>query len=181
MNSFIPALIEETHSELYSGLISVSQAPFCEISTIEPSRDFNPPMGLFYKSKLKSTTEDVQAVRKYVPEVGDIFAFTTIRPRSVDDLNMPENYYHIAYVERKKDEYTDEISILSSNDMELDAKTDFSSNKAQKLYAVFLMNMTTNVRIWKALHHELEAANMNLVWEVVQADAKVRITKSIYS
>jgi len=43
MNSFFPALIEETHSDLYSKLLSVPQASlFCEIRTMEISKDYNP-------------------------------------------------------------------------------------------------------------------------------------------
>ncbi|XP_061348075.1 helicase sen1-like [Gastrolobium bilobum] len=171
MKSFIPSLIEETHSDLFSSLIGVSQAPYCEILTIERSRDFRPPKDLLYQITLKSTTDAVKEVGKYEPEVGDLIAFTNIRPRSIHDLNRPKRYYHIAYVHSSKDVITDEIPVLSSKYMEMDMKSHLSNNKAQKLYAVYLLNMTTNVRIWKALKSQFEGANMNIIKTVLQADS----------
>ncbi|XP_027368476.1 uncharacterized protein LOC113874453 [Abrus precatorius] len=170
MNSFIPALIEETHCDLASSLISVSQAPCCEIRTIDWSKDFKPPNNLFYQITLKSTIDDLKNVGKYEPEVGDIFAFTNVRPRSIEDLNKPLRCYHIAFVRGPKDLYTDEIPILSSMSMENDMKSDLRSNKAQKLYAVYLLNMITNLRICKALNSQLEGASMNIVKKVLKVE-----------
>jgi hypothetical protein len=180
MNSFFPALIEETHSDLYSSLMSVPQASFCEIRTMETSKDFNPPYDLFYKITLKSITDEVYGVGKYEPEVGDLIAFTNIRPRSVYDLSRIKRYCHIAYIHGSKDEFTDEIPILLSKYMEMH-KFDLSKNKAQKLYAVCLINMTTNIRIWKALNSEMEGSNMNIIHKVLQTYSRVRITISYSS
>jgi hypothetical protein len=40
---------------------------------------------------------------------------------------------------------------LASKCMKMDIGYDLWNNKKMKLYAVYLMNMTTNVRIWNAL------------------------------
>lgn len=170
MNSFIPALIEETHSDLSSSLINLSQAPFCEILTIEPSPNFDPPNALFCQITVKSSATD--DVGKYEPEVGDIFAFTDVRPRSIHDLTSLKRHYHIAYVRRPKDGFTEEIPILLSKYMEMNGESDLS-NKKQKLYAVYLMNMTTNIRIWRALNSQLEGADMNNIKKVLQVDSRV--------
>jgi len=175
MNSFFPALIEETHSDLYSCLMSVPQASFCEIRTMEMSKDFSPPYDLFYKITLKSITDEVYGVGKYEPEVGDLIAFTNIRPRSVYDLSRIKRYCHIAYIHGSKDEFTDEIPIL------LSYKFDLRRNKAQKLYAVCLINMTTNIRIWKALNSEMEGSDMDIIQKVLQPYSRVRITISYSS
>jgi len=145
MKSFIPALIEETHSDLSSSLMSVSQAPFSEISTIQRSNDFQLPYGLLYEITVKSITDEVKGARKYEPETGDIIAFTNVKPRRIDDLKMTKDYCHIAYVLKSPDVFSDEITILTSKFMENDIEIDVRSNKSQKLYAVYLMNMTTNI------------------------------------
>ncbi|CAJ2652910.1 unnamed protein product [Trifolium pratense] len=170
MNSFFPALIEETHSDLYSSLMSVPQASFCEIRTMEMSKEFNPPYDLYYNITVKNITDEVYGVGKYEPEVGDLIAFTSIRPRSVYDLSRIKNYCHIAYICGSKDEFTDEIPILLSKYMEMEMHGKFHSrrNNAQKLYAVYLVNMITNVRIWKALNSEMEGSNMNIIKKVLQ-------------
>nr|KYP48372.1 Helicase sen1 [Cajanus cajan] len=171
MNSFIPALIEETHSDLSTSLISVSQAPFCEIMTLERSRDFELPNDLFYQISLKSTSFDVNGVRNYEPEVGDLIAFTSIRPRSMDDLKKTKRHFHIAYVTGPRDIF-DEIPLLSSMILDNDVGFDSKSNKKQKLYAVYLSNMTTNIRIWRALNLQLEGAYISIFKKLLKADSK---------
>ena len=178
MKSFIPALIEETHSDLSSSLMSVSQAPFSEISTLQRSNDFKFPYDLLYKITVKSITDEVKGARKYEPETGDIIAFTNVKPRRVDDLKRTKEYCHIAYVLKSPDMFSDEITILTSKFMENDIEIDVSSNKSQKLYAVYLMNMTTNIRISKALTSRLEGADTNILKKVLGAVSTVRINKS---
>ena len=170
LNSFILPLIEETRSDLCSSLEGVSQAPLCEVMTIERSRDFKPPKDLFYQMTLKRITDEVQSVGKYEPEVGDLIAFTDIRPRSIEDLNRPKSQYHIAHICRSKDEFTDKILVLSSKYMEMDIESKMRSNKTQKLYAVYLLNMTTNVRIWRALNSQ---SNMNIIQKVLLPNSTV--------
>ncbi|WVY90100.1 hypothetical protein V8G54_035614 [Vigna mungo] len=169
MNSFIPALIEETHSDLSSSLMSVSQAPFSEINTLQRSMDFEFPYDLFYQITLKGTTDDVKGARKYEPETGDVIAFTNVRPRRINDLKMTKEYCHIAYVLKSPDIFSAEITILTSKFMENDIEIDVRSNKSQKLYAVYLMNMTTNIRILKALTSRLEGADTNILTKVLGA------------
>ena len=108
-------------------------------------------------------------VARYEPEAGDLIAFTNIRPKSMDDLNKLIKY-HIAYVQAPRDKRTKMIPIRSSKCME-DIKPFMRSkdNKEQRLYAVYLTNMTTNVRIWKALNSDMENANMNIIGKVLRA------------
>jgi senataxin len=51
------------------------------------------------------------------------------------------------------------------------------NNNTPKLYAIYLLNLTTNIRVWKALNIELEGANMNMIKKVLQASSNVRIAK----
>ncbi|CAK8533162.1 unnamed protein product [Lathyrus sativus] len=174
MNSFFPALIEETHSDLYSSLLSVPQASFCEIRTMKTSEKFNPPHELLYKITLKNIADEVYTVGKYEPEVGDLVAFTNIRPKSADDLMRIKRYCLMACICGSRDEFTEEITILLSKEMH--NNFDLRTNKAQKLYVVYLINMTTNIRIWKALNSEMEGSNMNIIKKVLQPYSTVRIT-----
>jgi len=175
VNSFFPSLIEETHGDLSSSLWSVPQASFCEIRTMEISKDFNHPDSLFYQITLKNTTEEVYGVRKYEPEAGDLVAFTNIRPRSVYDLSRIKRYCHIGYICGSKDEINDKITMLLSKEMH--NNIDLRSNKAQKLYVVYLINITTNIRIWNALNSDMKESNMNIIKKVLQPYSRVRITK----
>ncbi|KAL5070543.1 hypothetical protein RYX36_021430, partial [Vicia faba] len=62
-------------------------------------------------------------------------------------------------------EFSGEVSIMSSKCM---TETDFRYNDKQKMYAVYLMNMTTNVRIWKALNSQSYGDHLGLIKKVLR-------------
>ncbi|XP_028800616.1 helicase SEN1-like isoform X2 [Neltuma alba] len=155
MKSFIPSLIEETHGDLFSSLKGISQAPNCEILTYER-------MG---KGLLYQMTFDESHGGRYEPVSGDLIALTDGRPTGIEDLNKPGRFYHIAYVQWSE---SGQITILSSKSIEIDPG--MRNNNVQRLYAVYLINLTTNIRIWKALHSQLEGANLNIIGKVLQSD-----------
>jgi senataxin len=181
MQSFIPPLIEETHSDLLSNVKGVSRAPTCIIYSVERSKEFKPPKDLFYEITLKTTAETGKDVEKYEPEVGDLIALTDVRPKCIDDLNRPKRSYLIAYVHGAKNETSDKIPILASKpifteqDMYKYKKETPFGNKKETLFAVYLVNMTTNVRIWKALNPEPEGGNTNIIKTVLRPNSAVRI------
>ena len=50
------------------------------------------------------------------------------------------------------------------------------NKKMKNLYAVFMINMTTNIRIWRALNFELEGENIDIIGKVLQPNSAVRIS-----
>jgi senataxin len=175
-NSFIPPLLEETHSDMYSNLLGVPHAPFCEVLKIErDSKQFKLPKSLYYQISLKNTTD---FNGKYEPEAGDLIAFTDNKPKRVDDLNTHNCQYNVAYVVAPKDEFSGEVCILSSKCLiEADLRRDDTKN----MYAVYLMNMTTNVRIWKALNSQSQGDHLDIIKKVLRPCLNVRITFSFFS
>ncbi|KAL1308306.1 hypothetical protein HN51_050242 [Arachis hypogaea] len=185
MNSFIPSLIEETRSDMCSGLKGVSRARFCEIEAVEMDKEFfKPPKNLFHLLTLVNTSDsddvdkdDVEEGgeigKSYEPMLGDVIAFTPVRPKCIDDLNnSPKKFYHIGYVVRPKHAYDNAIPILSSKYMDTMNEYDRSGG-VKKLYAVYLMNILTNVRIWKALNSQLEDADMSIIEKVLRPDMMI--------
>jgi len=84
-NSFMPPLLEGTHSDLYSNLLRVSHAPFCEVMKVErDNKQFKLPKSLFCQISFKSTKE---CNGKYEPEPGYLIAFTDIKPKRVNGLS----------------------------------------------------------------------------------------------
>ncbi|GAU32057.1 hypothetical protein TSUD_214120, partial [Trifolium subterraneum] len=171
--TFIPLLFEETRTDLSSSLFGVSKAPFCEIKKVVYSKQLKVPKAqkqfkLFrHMIRLKSTFDSVEDGGNYEPANGDIIAFTNIRPKSLDDLNTPKSPYHIAYVNRGKKQFSDEIKVLSSKCMNMDIEHDLGNSNKLKLYAVFLMNLTTNVRISDALNSRSEGEHLNIIKRVL--------------
>ncbi|KAL5723422.1 hypothetical protein ACHQM5_006826 [Ranunculus cassubicifolius] len=114
----------------------------------------------------------------YEPQKGDVIALTCMRPKCIDDLNRPPRNYLLAFVSRGDDEESLNLpQILTSkplwreedNEGENDDKDGLE--KWRPLYATFLINITTNTRIWTAL---TGGKNYNIVKAVLNADSNVQ-------
>ncbi|KAM2017071.1 hypothetical protein EV2_048385 [Malus domestica] len=172
LKSFVPSLIEETHADLLSNMITeLSHAPTCEILTLECSKGHKNPQNLVYDIAYKIDTEADQKRNglMYEPQVGDLIALTDVKPKCIDDLNRFPRHYVAAYVNKVPDpeEFPDahEFTILSSKPIDY-GEQDGQKSKRQKHFAVYLMNMTTNLRVWCAL--KSKEGNTNIIEKVLQ-------------
>ncbi|KAJ0264867.1 DNA2/NAM7 helicase-like [Hirschfeldia incana] len=155
LNCFVPHLLEETRTELCSSLGTISKAPVFYIHSVEArtiketsrtSNHFNISLNVGGKSTI------------HEPKCGDLIALTEAgRPRGISDLSP----LVLAYVFSVKDETI--FSVHLSSSISIDEKFPFGSG-------VFLMTLTTNTRIWKALHNE--GANLSLIKSVLQANTE---------
>ncbi|XP_021823824.1 probable helicase senataxin isoform X2 [Prunus avium] len=172
--SFIPSLIEETYADLLSNMMTLSHAPTCEILTVDYSKYHKPPKALFYDITYKKDAEVDQNHKgpMYEPQVGDLIALTNVKPKCIDDLNRPQRFYLIAYVDGVTDleKFPDdfEFKILSSKPIGF-GEQDTQQSKRETLFAVYLMNMTTNIRVWNALNSE--GGNTNVIEKVLQPNS----------
>ncbi|GMP32344.1 hypothetical protein CsSME_00006141 [Camellia sinensis var. sinensis] len=189
MKSFIYPLIEETHADLLSSIEMVAGAPIREILTVETTKGF--PKILRYNiilERMEDTANNYEGM--YEPAVGDLIALTELKPKCIDDLHRPKSPYLVALVtetnddsdcfwiqqeENKQEENKDdsdklEIKVLSSNLIVFDADELKDQNKKRKLFAVYLTNLITNLRIWTALNSE---GNMKIIKRVLQTDSTI--------
>ncbi|KAL6993306.1 hypothetical protein U1Q18_011422 [Sarracenia purpurea var. burkii] len=176
LKAFIAPLIEETHADLFSSFHAVPRSPAREIFRVEISKDFKPPKDLFYNISLKRTiiTGDGGV---YKPEVGDLIALTEVRPKCINDLNRPRSPYLVAFVQGLRGEEDDgdddddaKFLVLSSKRIVFDSEAR-EGKKGRTLFAVYLTNMTTNLRIWMALNSDRR--NMDVVRRVLQTDSTI--------
>lgn len=171
MNSFKLPLIEETRAEFCSGLESVGHAPACEISSIWFSKKYKPPKGLYYDILTKIIHDVNNHAAHYEPETGDIFAITNLRPRSIDDLIKPDKPLHFGYVSKyDDDELKYEILLSQIIDWEILSKKD------GRLFVTYLMNVTTNMRIWRALNPDLHSTRLGPIRKMLQHDSFVSLS-----
>ena len=161
MNSFTSPLIEETHADLLSSMSTLSLAPRRVILSFKETQEFNQPKDFFYYVRLLETNDGA-----YEPMVGDLIALTDVRPKYTADLNRPNRPYLVAFVHKVIRDNT--LTILAS-------KPILAEEQDKNIYAVFLINMTTNIRIWRALNSELEGGNLNIIQKVLQPKSAVRI------
>jgi senataxin len=142
-----------------------------------PTKDFKPPNNLFYhvilKSLRKFETDDgkefVTHDGRYEPEARDLIAITNVRPKCIADLETTNRSYLVAFVLTVKEQF---LRILSSKPILF--KED-NNKRRETLYAIPLINMNTNIRIWRALNSELEGGNLNIIQNVLLPKHAVRI------
>lgn len=180
LKSYITPLVEETHADLLSNVSTVSRAPALEVFDVKISKDFKPPKGLYYNILLKRTKEEeeededkreLKNESKYEPEVGDLIAITDVKPRRIEDLNRPKRSYAIAIVQGMKDEGSGRIPILSSQLIPFKKPDRENGEQGDKLFIVYLSNLTTNMRIWSALNSDLENSNLKIIETVLESDS----------
>ncbi|KAJ9679683.1 hypothetical protein PVL29_021572 [Vitis rotundifolia] len=177
LTSFIYPLIEETHADLLSSMTMVSQAPLCEILSVETTQDYKPPTNLKYKITVKGIRNNGNDAEIYEPETGDLIALTDVRPKCISDLNRPKRSYIVASVVAKPVRDLDEpppeedtCIVLSSKPIEFEQNME-TNKKRETLFAVFLINMTTNNRIWAALNIGPDLGNKCIIQKVLQPDS----------
>lgn len=173
--AFLYPLLEETHEDLRSKVLSVNRSPSAEIVKVQKSRGFNPLKALLYTISLK------RRQGSYVPEMGDLIALTDVRPKCVDDLKRPNKSYLIAFVQRinvKRSLYI--VQVLSSKPInpevgegDIDKGLKTYSGTDVKHFAVHLTNLITNVRISQALHSELKGDTLKMIETVLRVDYSV--------
>ncbi|KAK4393914.1 hypothetical protein Sango_1862200 [Sesamum angolense] len=165
LRSFVNPLIEETHADLRSNMTTLHSAPACEIFDVASVESGIPKYWITVR-----TTESGDKPGTYEPEIGDLIALTDVKPRCIDDLNGPKRSYVVAFVQGMKDE--DDfvnIRILSSKPINFEKGDDKGNETRERLFAVYLTNLTTNNRIWNALHLG-GYGNRNIINSVLRLD-----------
>lgn len=173
--SFIPPLIEETHTALLSSMRTLSRAPVVEISYIMPTAEFKLPNDLFYKVDLSGTSGNTvtdETTTQLIPK--DLIAVTDKRPNRVDGFNISSEPYIPAMVCKADPDRPNVVTILASKPLFLEGFERSKNEERPSLFGVYLTNITTNVRIWTALHLGLSGGNLNLYSRVLQRSSEVK-------
>ncbi|KAL0898632.1 hypothetical protein Bca101_082593 [Brassica carinata] len=163
---FVPHLLEETRTELSSCFKSLSRSLVFQIHSVKTMEASGSSSEKLYEITLKDTGA-ISA--KYQPKCGDVIALTKEKPRRIDDLNP----LLLAYVFSSNDELI--LSVRSSRaipNLHEYPIPSYQLNGGHLIcFGVFLMNSTTNTRIWNALHNE--DANSSLIKSVLQENSLV--------
>ncbi|MBA0647109.1 hypothetical protein Goklo_015018, partial [Gossypium klotzschianum] len=165
-SSFVAPLVEETHADLLSAMSRLSRAPSYQLHSIESETNYRAPTDFSYKIVLRKPGNSNQTdVVAYKPQAGDLAALTDVKPTCISDLNRPKMPYILAYVQSVED---GKLSVRSSKPIMIEQ--DMQRNKHIDLFFVFLINLTTNVRIWNALHPNPILADLPIINKVIQTN-----------
>ncbi|KAL5984656.1 hypothetical protein ACLOJK_041277 [Asimina triloba] len=185
VESYVFPLLEETRAELYSSLETISDAPHAEITAIEESKHASRFCYFINVNGWKSGL-GIRSDGIYKPLPGDIFILSSMIPEAPENLLQYGSTYYLAAVTDIEIMFMDEEESPNSDGSVNDFKSEESHNglrielskgikvaegMGNSLYAIYLSNLTTNNRIWKALSSgiEVENKNLNMIKEVLYA------------
>ncbi|KAI6677276.1 hypothetical protein NL676_038072 [Syzygium grande] len=165
LGSYVYPLLEETRASLCSSLENISLLPFTKVTGfVECKRSGN---SYAVEAGQWSNESNTRGRETYKTLPGDILILTDAKPATVPDLERYGRRWVFASVRMiVEDDEEDEATSSTSFKMEalLDREVD---NSWKPKFAIFLINIATNRRIWNALHMSV---NLDIVKEVLCPD-----------
>ncbi|GMP92594.1 hypothetical protein CsSME_00042750 [Camellia sinensis var. sinensis] len=177
--SFVFPLLEETRADLASSMEIIHEAPFAEVISLDACKPYgtlNYDIKVdYWRNRFSDRGKD-----PYKTLPGDVFIVSDAKPETVSDLQQGGRTWTFATVTNITE---DEIGGGNNSSTFFKVKalrdTEVKGGMRQSLFVVFLRNITTNKRIWRAL---CKFGNLKIIEEVLCADSEVRIvTKDYYA
>ncbi|KAI3903276.1 hypothetical protein MKW98_031930 [Papaver atlanticum] len=165
LGSYTLPLIEEICSELFSSMEVLHDAPFAEVISVKESA----PHGSFlYELKFDSWRNINSGTGKeqYSPKCGDLFVLSDVVPEIATDLKQCVRTCTFALVmkDMKEPNATEDDKISSYLEFWTSKLVEVNVGMRNSVFAVFLVNLTTKIRIWRALHI---SGNLQMIKEVL--------------
>ncbi|XBI58341.1 hypothetical protein VPH35_039580 [Triticum aestivum] len=144
LTSYRVPLIEETRSDLWSCLELISEAPSSKILSMEVEGK----PGSYFMDVDFWDNDAGFSTGAYSARNGDIFILSSIKPEAADDLNCYGVTYCLAMITgiSMDDEYQKGFRVKVAKNI---GSEEEDLNKLK--HAIFLNNIMTSIRIWKAL------------------------------
>ncbi|MBA0619725.1 hypothetical protein Godav_005534, partial [Gossypium davidsonii] len=175
--SYLLPLLDETRAALRSSMEVIARAPYAEVTYLKESKshgtlllDVNVD---YWRNRFSDSEKE-----PYKTLPGDVFVIANVKPETASDLQRVGRTWIFALVTNIQED--DDEDNRSSTSFKVKALEDFvSKDEAQKsLFVVHLTNLTTNTRIWSALHMK---RNLKIIKEVLHADSMVAESCSLCS
>ncbi|XP_058220397.1 uncharacterized protein LOC131330732 isoform X2 [Rhododendron vialii] len=170
LGSFVFPLLEETRAALFSSLDSVHEAPYAEVISLNESKSYGSSLFDIKVDYWRNRFNDL-GKEPYKTLPGDVFVISDVKPESLSDLQRVGRMWTFASVtsiteeENEGDSSSTHFKVIASRDIEV------KNGLRESLFVVFLMNITTNKRVWNALRM---LRNLKIIKEVLCADSSVQ-------
>ncbi|KAL0539958.1 hypothetical protein IC582_024180 [Cucumis melo] len=146
LGSYHFPLLEETRAELSSSLKAIHKAPFARMVYIEEPKSSGKLLLNVKLDAWKNTTNN-SGKESYRTLPGDIFLILDDKPGTDINLQCSTRTWAFAWVNKITD-------TGCSTNLKLNVSKNISGEHGmqKEFFSVFLMNVTTNLRIWNSLH-----------------------------
>ncbi|GMJ04502.1 hypothetical protein HRI_004119400 [Hibiscus trionum] len=166
--SFLLPLLDETRAAMCSSMDIIDRAPYAEVTFLKEAK----PLGtLLFDVKVDYWRNRLIDHEKepYKTSPGDVLIIADVKPETPSDLQMVGKTWFLAlvtYVQNDDNEgESDNEDNCSSMSFKVKTLEDVISEDVlrKSLYVVHLTNVTTNIRIWNALHMTRNSTVINEV------------------
>ncbi|XP_031387616.1 uncharacterized protein LOC116200831 isoform X2 [Punica granatum] len=164
LGSFVYPLLEETRAEIYSGMEGISTLPYARVMRFEECKPYGKN---FFEVKVDSwrNRSSKRGKEPYKMLPGDVLILTDSVPKTVSDLQRMGRIWPFASVTKISDDKSEGDFALVDFKVVTGKKMGDINLKERQLFAISLcVNLTTNIRIWTALHL---SRNWNVLKEVL--------------
>ncbi|XP_074342898.1 helicase sen1-like [Apium graveolens] len=152
LSSFVYPLVEETKSEICSKIESLSTAPFAKIITLCSSERFIQPRYEIVFGKWKGSLKKHTKV-SHQAKLGDLFVFKQTKPDRNSSVRRLGRSWCFGYATKiLKHDFNERLIYTPHFEVSSSIKLEAALDVSKPFYAIFIMNLTTNNRIWNALH-----------------------------
>ncbi|KAK1380712.1 UvrD-like helicase ATP-binding domain-containing protein [Heracleum sosnowskyi] len=168
LDSYNIPLLEETRQELASSMEIMHSAPYAEVTYLDECKPYGT---LIYNVKVDAWKNKFSDRGKdpYRTLPGDILVLSDAKPESFSDLQQLGTMWAFGSVINITDEENEDISTSTHFKIKVSKDIEFKDG-GESLFVVFLTNITTNKRIWKALHM---LRNLNIINKVLCINEEV--------
>ncbi|KAK9063834.1 hypothetical protein SSX86_017706 [Deinandra increscens subsp. villosa] len=161
--SFVYPLLEETRAELASAMKIMYRAPYAEIFSLNKAKgDGEMLYDVTVGNWRNKTSEHGKDPYRTLP--GDLLILADGIPKSVSGLQRVGRIWAFSLVNKISD---DNGGMSTGFKVKASQQIEFQEG----MFVVFLMNITTNKRIWRSLHMQ---GNMNIIKEILYTDSMVK-------
>ncbi|XP_022776512.1 uncharacterized protein LOC111318117 [Durio zibethinus] len=180
LGSYVFPLLEEARAAMHSSMEIIARAPYAVVTYLHETK---PHGKLLFDVKVdywKNRFSDREK-EPYKTLPGDVIVVADAKPETASDLQRVGRSWTFALVtyisEVSEDDNEDN---RSSTIFKVKALEDLASKDdlQKSLFVVFLRNVTTNRRIWSALHMK---GNLKIIKEVLRAASTVEESCSLCS
>ncbi|KAK9275807.1 hypothetical protein L1049_023077 [Liquidambar formosana] len=163
LGSFVFPVLEETRAQLCSSMEIIFRAPFAEVIDFGECKPYGTSLYDFKVDNWRNRFSD-RGKEPYRTLPGDIFVLADAKPETISDLQRVGRKWTFALVTKIPDDDNEDDS--SSKYFRVKAAKDIEIKKSMQksMFVVFLTNVTTNKRIWNALH---KLRNLTIIKEVL--------------
>ncbi|XP_024045691.1 uncharacterized protein LOC112100406 [Citrus clementina] len=174
--SFVFPLLEETRANLMSGMEKISNAPFAQVVAFEDSKPYG---SMLYDVKVDCWRNRFSNLGRepYKTLPGDILVLADAKPETASDLQRVGRMWTFVSVANVTED-ENEID-TSPTYFKVNATKEIQIDVSKKsLFVIFLINRTSNRRIWNSLHMK---GNLKIIKELLCTDSGVDETCELCS